>query len=111
MLSEKRFHRKVFMRTYNPFLCTILFGASCFHLVYSMEFVHRKDKKNDVAIDMRHFWSDDYSKDINAIKDVDLKNIRKSLKKENYLSPHARTLDHLLYLSTICKNNKVKTLF
>lgn len=89
------------MHIYSVFLCTMFFGV-----VYSMELLNR-----DITIELCHFWSDDYNNDINAIKDVNLNNIRQSLKKENYLLPHAKTLDHLLYLSTIRKKNKVKTLF
>jgi len=77
-----------------------------------MEIVENKaDKKRDVAIEMSHIWSSDYSKNINEIKNINLNGIRLKLKAENYLSPHADTLHHLLYLSTIRKKNREKTPF
>ena len=68
------------------------------------------DTKNDVAIEMYHFWSNDYNQNINNIKNVDLKEIRSTLNKEDFLSSSDDTLKHLLYLSTIRKNDD-KTLF
>jgi hypothetical protein len=78
--------------------------------MYAMELVNCHDKKNDVAIEMHHFWSNDYHKNINGIKDLDLKSIRSCLKSEIHLSSHSDTLNHLLYLSTIRKNDD-RTLF
>lgn len=89
----------------------LVMGICCVQSVCAMDFVNGNDKKNDIAIEMRHFWSDDYNKNISAIKDLDLKSIRLSLKNEVYLSSHSDTLNHLLYLSTIRKDNGVKTLF
>ncbi len=59
---------------------------------------------------MHHFWSDDYNQNINNIKNVDLKAVRSTFKKEQFLSSSDDTLQHLLYLSTIRKNDD-KTLF
>jgi hypothetical protein len=82
----------------------------CVQSTHTMELAHR-DTKDDVTINMRHVWSDDYTQNISAIHNLDLKNIRSSLKNEMYASPHSDTLQHLLYLSTISKKNNVKTLF
>jgi hypothetical protein len=74
-----------------------------------MELVEYSEK-NDTAIEMHHFWSDDYNHNINDIKNVNLKDIRSVLKKEDFLCSSDDTLKHLLYLSTIRKNDD-KTLF
>ena len=99
------------MRYYRFFLSTTFIGICFLQTTYAMDLSKHENENNDVAIKMSHFWSDDYSRNIQSIKDVDLKSMRLHLKKENYLSPHANALDHLLYLSTIQKNNTVKTLF
>lgn len=99
------------MYTYRFVFFVMIIGMSCVQSTSAMELVnHHKDKKNDVAIDMHHFWSDDYTKDINNIKNVDLKEIRSDLKKEKFLPGHVDALNHLLYFSTIRKNDN-KTLF
>src|SRR5438445_769824 len=103
------------MYNYRFFAYTMLVGVF-FQPVCAMELVDSNDEQNgvviqSVAVDMHHFWSDDYRKNIAEIKSIDLQGIRSNLKKDNYLSPHAKTLDHLMYLSTICQMNKAKTLF
>src|SRR5579872_6476185 len=94
------------MKKYTFFFLIIF----CVQNTHTMELAHR-DTKDDVTINMRHVWSDDYTQNISAIHNLDLKNIRSSLKNEMYASPHSDTLQHLLYLSTISKKNNVKTLF
>src|SRR5690606_22593852 len=78
--------------------------------ICGMEIVNLQDKK-DRAMDQYHFWSDDYSKNVNQIKKLDLQIMRSDLEDKNFLPDSATTLDHLLYLSTICKTNRVQTLF
>lgn len=95
----------------NFFLFTMFIGIWSFQSMYAMELAHGQHDKNGIAIEMRHFWSDNYSKNICTIKDLDLKSMRSHLKKEEFLLPNASALDHLLYLSTIRKKNEVKTLF
>jgi hypothetical protein len=93
------------------FLSLIIVVVACYtQKIHTMELVNR-DQKNDVAIEMRHVWSDDYTQNISAIHNLDLKSIRSSLKNEMYVLPHSDTLHHLLYLSTINKKNSTKTLF
>ena len=99
------------MHTYRFFFLAMSLGIGCVHTIRPMLLVNDSDKKNDVVIGMHHFWSDDYCQNISAIKDKDLKSIRSQLKSDLYLSPHVRAIDHLLYLSTIRKNNGMKTLF
>jgi hypothetical protein len=98
------------MRNYRFFFAMVIV-VCCAQSICAMEMVNCDDKKNDVAINMHHFWSEDYNKNISKIKDLDLKKIRSSLKAEAFLPTHADTLNHLLYLSTIGKKNKAKTLF
>lgn len=88
------------MHKYKFFVIAMLIGVGCFQYACAMELV-----------DMSHVWSEDYTKNIGEIKNIDLKAMRSNLKKLDYLSPHAKTLDHLLYFSTIDKNSQVKTLF
>ena len=99
------------MNNYKFLFLVIVVGTCYTQNVHTMELVHHNDKENDVAIETRHFWSDDYTQNISAMHNVDLKSIRSSLKHEMYVSPHSDTLHHLLYLSTISKKNNTKTLF
>jgi len=99
------------MHNYRFFFFSMVIAICCVRNACSMDLANDSDKKNDAVIHMRHFWSDDYSKNISEIENLDLKSIRLSLKDENHLSPHADALCHLLYLSTIRNNNAIKTPF
>jgi hypothetical protein len=91
------------------FLFIMIVGMYCVQDVCAMELV-TYNKNNDVMIDMHHFWSDDYNQNINNIKNVDLKKLRSTFKNEQFLSSSDDTLKHLLYLSTVRKDDN-KTLF
>lgn len=96
----------------DTFFFTIIIGMFYIQTFYAMEIIQSaKDKQGDVAIDMHCFWSEGYHKNINDIQNLDLKVIRSSLKNEQFLPVHADTLYHLLYFSTIRKNNGIKTPF
>ncbi|HEX4069215.1 MAG TPA: hypothetical protein VHX42_03900 [Candidatus Babeliales bacterium] len=99
------------MHTYNFFFFAMIMGICWAQNSDTMELSKRNsDKKNNVILDMHRFWSDDYRENISKTKNLDLKSMRWSLKKEQCLPSHANGLDHLLYLSTI-KNSNTKTLF
>jgi hypothetical protein len=98
------------MQNHRFFFLVMVVGTCCMHNLCAMELVKNDDKKKDVAINMQHFWSDDYTRNISSIQNLDLKKMRSGLKKEQFLPDHSDTLHHLLYLSTI-RNNDNKTLF
>lgn len=98
------------MRKYRFFFVLLFVYSCCTSIVCAMRSIDCKSE-TDVVIDMDYFWSSDYKKNINDIKEIDLKNMRSRLKQELCLLPDATALDHLLYLSTIRKNNEKKTPF
>src|SRR5438309_9135598 len=69
------------------------------------------EEKKDIVINLHCFRSEDYTQNISKIKDLNIKQIRSSLKNEQFLPDQADMLNHLLYLSTIGKGNIIKTLF
>jgi hypothetical protein len=94
------------------FVFFAIVGMYYIQTVCAMELVQHRDTKNDIAIEMYHVWSDDYTKDVTVIKKLNFESIRSRLENENYLASDAKALHHLLYLSTIDKNdNTIKTLF
>lgn len=99
------------MQNYRFLFFGMIIGVCFGQSSYAMELAHCDDKKNNVAIDMHHFWSKEYTNDIGQIKNLDLKMMRSSLEREEFLPTHSDELHHLLYLSTINKNNTAKTLF
>jgi hypothetical protein len=99
------------MHNYSSFVLAMFIGACCSQGACAMELVGYKKGQKDVEIDISDFWSKAYCKNIREVKNIDLKEMRSVLKKDVYLSSEANTLDHLLYFSTIRKNNPEKTLF
>src|ERR1044071_7834200 len=98
------------MQNYRFLFFWMIIGACFVQSSSAMEMV-KYDKKDDVALNMHHFRSDDCNKKISYIKNLDLEGMRSSLQGEQFLPAHSDELHHLLYLSTIDKNNTTKTPF
>ena len=99
------------MQRYKILFFVMIVGVCYTQSAYAMELANYGDKKNDVIINTQHFWSEKYTKDISQTKNLDLKAMRASLEHAEFLPAHSDELHHLLYLSTIHKNNIIKTPF
>lgn len=93
------------------FSFVLIIGVYCIQNACAMEIIKSDSEKSDMVIELRRFRSEDYTKNISKIKDLDIKQIRSSLKNEQFLPDQADMLNHLLYLSTIGESNIIKTLF
>jgi hypothetical protein len=83
--------------------------------ITAMEHIPTEEKtnteKNDTIIDISRCWSSSYTKDVVSIKNINLEHILSHLKTENHLPNESDPLTHLLYLSTIQKNDACKSPF
>jgi len=64
-----------------------------------------------IFIPMNDFWSSEYASHIDEVKSNDLEEAASQLDKQMYLPDHARSLDHLLYLSSLNSNEKKRSPF
>lgn len=99
-------------------MCLTFFGARAMDLVNTraMDSVielsnYPTNDPTDRVISMHDCWAQDYTNNINAVKNIDLDEMVANLHDAVYLPDDANSLEHLLYLSTIQKGNEEKTPF
>jgi len=75
---------------------------------------HNSDTANDKAhcvVSMHGCWAQDYTNNIDAVKNIDVSEMVAGLHGAAYLPNDATSLEHLLYLSTIQEGDDTKTPF
>lgn len=101
-------NREIVMNWYKFFLLIVCAQVSFFDDLNAMDSVHEQD---NCVVDMASYVHNDYRQSISDVGRCDLKAMRLNLEKDIFLPPSISVINHLLYLSTIQKDNTKKTLF